>query len=76
MADLFSVEIPQEHCINIRNLALSLGFPSESIVFRIDNCSFGSMCVSIKSESVENLDKFLNDMVQLFHIYWRVITTS
>lgn len=69
MADFFSVKIPQEHCINIRNLALNLGVPSESIVFEINDCSFGSMYVFIKFESIENLYKFLNDMVQLFHIY-------
>lgn len=66
MADFFNAQFSQEHCSNIRNLALSLGVHSENIVFKTEGCSFGSMEVSIKFGNKENLGEFLKSVEQLY----------
>lgn len=66
MSNYFSARVSQEHCNNIRYLALSLGVPSKNIVFKTEGCAFGSMGVYIKFQSKKNLDKFSKGMERLF----------
>lgn len=64
MASCFKARISQEHSSNVRNIALSMNVPQESITFEKGNCPLGSLRVSIEFKDKDSLTEFRKRIMQ------------